>query len=166
MEKADWNIQHCFPQTHSSPRLSHEEELSLRVNANATAAEGCSWFPGVFSSETYDSEPIQSIMTRTLPLFPSSFQMIWWVIIKIELFEVGSSEYIYKISTPPIRLEFLIQFLYSSQSRAWGLKAAGGSQTRKCCREVSLVMAYTDTYTPVCVQPPFMRDSLHFVWKY
>lgn len=127
---------------------SHEEGLYLPLSASAT--EGCSWLPDASASDPYDSEPTHSITTRTLPLFPSSFQVMWWVIIKIDLLETDSSEYIYKISTPPVSLESLIQCLYSSQSRAWGLKAAGWSQTRKCRREDSLVMAETDTCAPVC----------------
>lgn len=146
MEKADWNIQHCFTQTHSSPILSHEEELSLRVNATAT--EGCSWFPGVSPS---DPMTLNQLIESWPGLFPCFLHLFKWYDESSLKLNCDSSEYIYKISTPPIRLEFLIQCLYSSQSRAWGFKAAGWSQTRKCCREVSLVMAYTDKYTPVCV---------------
>lgn len=54
-------------------------------------------------------------------------------------------------SLPPIRLEFLIQCLYSSQSRAWGFKAAGWSQTRECCRSQSCDGIYRQVHTSLCL---------------
>lgn len=111
-----------------------------------------------FSIWSYDSEPTHRIMTRTLPCFLHLFKWydessLKWNYLRLILWVR------LQISTPPIRLEFLIQCLYSSQSRAWGFKAAGWSQTRECCREVSLVGWHIQTGTHQFV------SNLHYAWQ-
>lgn len=68
----------------------------------------------------------------------------------MELFEVDSEMRLQNLYTT-YQARFLIQCLYSSQSRAWSSRQLGDLKQRECCRSQSCDGIYRQVHTSLCL---------------